>query len=71
MILDAHEGPSVFRSGKIFFQSTISGDVSGWYIAMQTGNVYGPFREKDVARSILQGLATRKARRHHGLAQSA
>ena len=59
----SQKGPSVFRSGRIFFQSTVSGDVSGWYISMYAGNVYGPFREKDVALDILAELARRQMRR--------
>lgn len=66
------KGPSVFRAGRIFFHSTISGDVAGWYIAMRGGNVYGPFREKDVAQDILGELARRSMRRQHqALAQTA
>ncbi len=65
------QGPSTFRSGRIFFQGTISGDLSGWYIAMQGGNVYGPFREKEVALDILGELSRRMMRRQLDLAEIA
>jgi len=65
------QGPSVFPSGRIFFQSTIAGDVSGWYISMHAGNVYGPFREKDVAQDILGELGRRQMRRQQALAETA
>ncbi|MBI1195222.1 MAG: hypothetical protein GC138_05200 [Gammaproteobacteria bacterium] len=72
MLEQNQQGPSVFHCGRIFFQSTIAGDVSGWYISMQAGNVYGPFREKSVARDILAELARRHLRREHeALAESA
>lgn len=73
MLEQSQQGPSVFHVGRIFFHSTISGDVSGWYISMQAGNVYGPFREKNVAQDILGELARRQLRRrqHQTFAESA
>ncbi len=52
-----------YRIGSIFFQSTIDGTNAGWYITIHGGNVYGPFREKNVAKTILAGLL-KKANEH-------
>ncbi len=49
-------GRAQYRIGSIFFQSAIDGSNSGWYITIHGGNVYGPFREKHVAETILAGL---------------
>ncbi|HFQ92230.1 MAG TPA: hypothetical protein ENK29_05065 [Chromatiales bacterium] len=49
-------GKAQYRIGNIFFQSNIEGSNAGWFINIQGGNVYGPFREKCVAESILEGL---------------
>jgi len=54
----AHQisGRAHYRVGSIFFQSAIDGTNAGWYITIHGGNVYGPFREKHVAETILAGL---------------
>jgi len=49
-------GRAHYRIGSIFFQSAIDGTNAGWYITIHGGNVYGPFREKNVAETILAGL---------------
>ncbi|HHH36224.1 MAG TPA: hypothetical protein ENK48_05280 [Gammaproteobacteria bacterium] len=50
------QGRARYRIGSIFYQSAIDGTNAGWYITIHGGNVYGPFREKDVAETILAGL---------------
>ncbi|MFQ5487799.1 MAG: hypothetical protein ACE5ET_05065 [Gammaproteobacteria bacterium] len=52
----AISGRAHYRVGSIFFQSAIDGTNAGWYITIHGGNVYGPFREKHVAETILAGL---------------
>jgi|GEM_PF-6378559 len=49
-------GRAEYRIGSIFYQSTIEGSNAGWFITIHGGNVYGPFREKCVAETILEGL---------------
>lgn len=49
-------GRAQYRVGSIFFQSAIDGSNAGWFITIHGGNVYGPFREKNVAETILAGL---------------
>lgn len=59
-------GRAEYRIGSIFFQSAIDGSNSGWYITIHGGNVYGPFREKHVAETILAGLLKKADERRSG-----
>ncbi len=56
-------GKSQYRIGSIFYQSNIEGSNAGWFITIHGGNVYGPFREKCVAETILDGLIKKDAER--------
>jgi len=51
--------PARFDSKRIFFQSSIDGKNTGWYISITSERAYGPFPEKKVAQYILDGLVRR------------
>jgi len=59
-------GRAEYRIGSIFYQSTIDGSNAGWFITIHGGNVYGPFREKCVAETILEGLLKKDRERQAG-----
>ncbi len=48
---------------RIFFQSTLNGNNSGWFISLNSKRAYGPFPDRDVAEYILDGLLKRAAAR--------
>lgn len=48
-----------FDSKRIFFQSSLDGRNSGWYISITSERAYGPFPDKQVAQYILDGLVKR------------
>jgi len=48
-----------FDSKRIFFQSSLDGHNSGWYISITSERAYGPFPDKQVAQYILDGLVRR------------
>ena len=48
-----------FDSKRIFFQSSLDGSNSGWYISISSERAYGPFPDKQVAQYILDGLVRR------------
>lgn len=54
-----HSRPARFNSERIFFQSTLDGENTGWYISITDVRAYGPFAEKEVAIYILKGLMKR------------
>jgi len=55
--------PARFGSKRIFFQSSIDGKNTGWFISITSQRSYGPFPDKAVAQYILDGLVKRiKAR---------
>jgi len=51
--------PTRFDSKRIFFQSSLDGRNSGWYISITSERAYGPFPDKQVAQYILDGLVKR------------
>ena len=51
--------PARFDSKRIFFQASIDGKNTGWYISITSERAYGPFPEKKVAQYILDGLVRR------------
>ena len=58
-----------FRTDRVYYQAAINADsaqepttAAGWYIAMRGGYAYGPFPDRDVAQSILDGLIKRLKR---------
>ena len=51
--------PARFSSKRIFFQSSIDGKNTGWYISITSQRSYGPFPDKAVAQYILDGLVRR------------
>jgi len=59
-------GKSQYRSGSIFYQGAIDGSNAGWFITIHGGNDYGPFSDKYVAETILQGLLKKDQERHAG-----
>lgn len=48
-----------FRSDRIFHSADVDGRGTGWYIAMRGGYSYGPFPDRDVAQTIIDGLIKR------------
>lgn len=55
-----------FRTDRIYYQAAINADSTderttqaGWYIAMREGYAYGPFPDRDVAETVLEGLIKR------------
>ena len=55
-----------FRTDRVYYQAAINADsanepatAAGWYIAMRGGYAYGPFPDRDVAETILDGLIKR------------
>lgn len=48
---------------RIFFQSTMDGNNSGWFISLNSKRAYGPFPDREVAEYILDGLLKRAAAR--------
>lgn len=48
-----------FRSDRVFYQGSSNAAESGWYISMRGGYAYGPFPDRDVAMTILDGLTKR------------
>lgn len=48
-----------FRSDRVFYQGSSKDSESGWYISMRGGYAYGPFPERNVALTILDGLIKR------------
>jgi hypothetical protein len=52
-------GTARFDSKRIFFQSSLDGRNSGWYISITSERAYGPFPDKQVAQYILDGLVSR------------
>jgi hypothetical protein len=54
-----HDQPAHFDSKRIFFQSTLDGKQTGWYITVTSERDYGPFPTKQVAQYILDGLLRR------------
>lgn len=53
-----------FDSKRIFFQSSLDGRNSGWFISITSERAYGPFPDKQVAQYILDGLVKRILERH-------
>jgi len=60
---DVNEDTVYFRSDRIFYQTDLSGRGAGWYISMRGGNDYGPFPDKHVANTILEGVVRRLDKR--------
>ncbi len=56
--------PASFETKRIFFQSSIDGSNSGWFISITDERAYGPFPDKQVAQYILDGLVKRMLERH-------
>jgi hypothetical protein len=48
-----------YRSDRIFHSTDVDGRGTGWYIAMRGGYSYGPFPDRDVAQTIIDGLVKR------------
>ena len=60
-----------FRTDRVYYQAAINADsanesatAAGWYIAMRGGYAYGPFPDRDVALTILDGLIKRLKRKN-------
>jgi len=56
--------PALFETKRIFFQSSLDGNNSGWFISISDERAYGPFPDKQVAQYILDGLVKRMLERH-------
>lgn len=56
---DENDGKVYFRSDRIFHSADVDGRGAGWYIAMRGGYSYGPFPDRDVAHTIIEGLIKR------------
>lgn len=54
-----YSGPAKFNHDQLFFQSSLDGENTGWYVSVSEKRCYGPFREKEVAIYILNGLKKR------------
>jgi len=57
--------PARFDSKRIFFQSSLDGNNSGWFISFTSDRAFGPFADKETAQYILDGLVRRGLGRHH------
>ena len=58
-----------FRSDRVYYQAAINPGTAnepateaGWYISMRGGYAYGPFPDREVAQTILDGLIKRLKR---------
>jgi hypothetical protein len=48
-----------FDNKRFFFQSSLDGSNSGWYISITSERAYSPFPDKHVAQYILNGIVKR------------
>lgn len=53
------EAPAEFLNDCVFFHGSMEGRGAGWYIELRSGHTYGPFPDKDVAQTILNGVVAR------------
>lgn len=51
--------PAQFLKDCIFYHANMDGRGAGWYIELRSGYTYGPFPDKDVAQTILEGVLKR------------
>lgn len=50
---------AIFRSKRVFYHAALDSGEAGWCFTVRGGRVYGPFRSRDIAEHILNGLIER------------